>query len=104
MVDGCGSRIKRESEELRVDGAWHFPICDHNGIKRAQSPSRKAQGDRDFKAGSKIRSEERYPATQRQHPITRYPNESGAAMVSRSVNPRCRFHKKLGRAKILSHL
>ena len=31
MVDGYGSRIKRESEELRVDGAWHFPICDHNG-------------------------------------------------------------------------
>ena len=31
MVDGYGSRIKRESEELRVDGAWHFPLYDHNG-------------------------------------------------------------------------
>ena len=78
MVDGYGSRIKRESEELRVDGAWHFPICDHNGIKRTQSPSRKVRGDRDFKAGSKIRSEERYPATQRQQSIVMYISESGA--------------------------
>ena len=27
---------------VRVDGAWHFPLYDHNGIKRAQSPSRGA--------------------------------------------------------------
>ena len=72
MVDGCGSRIKRESEELRVDGAWHFPICDHNGIKRAQLPSRKVRGDRDFKATPQEWSEERYPATQRQHYLTAF--------------------------------
>ena len=87
MVDGCGSRIKRESEELRVDGAWHFPICDHNGIKRAQSPSRKAQGDRDFKAGSKIRSEERYPATQRQQSIVMYLSESGTVSAEYEYDP-----------------
>ena len=87
MVDGCGSRIKRESEELRVDGAGHFPVCDHNGIKRVQSPSRKAQGDRDFKAGSKIRSEERYPATQRQQSIVAYVDSTGAVSAEYAYDP-----------------
>ena len=87
MVDGYGSRIKRESEELRVDGAWHFPICDHNGIKRTQSPSRKVRGDRDFKAGSKIRSEERYPATQRQQSIVAYVDSTGAVSAEYAYDP-----------------
>ena len=87
MVDGYGSRIQRESEELRVDGAWHFPICDHNGIKRTQSPSRKVRGDRDFKAGSKIRSEERYPATQRQQSIVAYVDSTGAVSAEYEYDP-----------------
>ena len=56
-------------------------------IKQVRSPSRKARGDRDFKAGSKIRSEERYPTTQRQQSIVMYISESGAVSAEYEYDP-----------------
>ncbi|MBP5228316.1 MAG: RHS repeat-associated core domain-containing protein, partial [Kiritimatiellae bacterium] len=55
------------------------------------SKERKAQagarGDRDFKAGSKIRSEERYPATQRQQSIAAYVDSTGAVSAEYEYDP-----------------
>ncbi|MBP5321583.1 MAG: hypothetical protein J6334_11405, partial [Kiritimatiellae bacterium] len=58
-----------------------------NGIKRAQSPSRKAQGDRDFKATPQEWSEERYSATQRQLYMVMYISESGAVSAEYGYDP-----------------
>ena len=56
-------------------------------IKRAQSPNRKAQGDRDFKATPQEWSEERYSATQRQHSVVMYISESGAVSAEYEYDP-----------------
>ncbi|MBP5227640.1 MAG: RHS repeat-associated core domain-containing protein, partial [Kiritimatiellae bacterium] len=42
---------------------------------------------RDFKAGSKIRSEERYPATQRQQSIVAYVDSTGAVSAEYEYDP-----------------
>ena len=66
---------------VKRDGAWYVPLYDANGHQKSAKPKGNPLGDRDFIAVPKGRSEERYPATQRQLYVTAYVSETGAVVA-----------------------
>ncbi|MBR4171121.1 MAG: RHS repeat-associated core domain-containing protein, partial [Kiritimatiellae bacterium] len=66
---------------VKRDGTWYVPLYDANGHQKSAKPKGNPLGDRDFIAVPKGRSEERYPATQRQLYVTAYVSESGAVVA-----------------------
>ena len=69
MDAGQGSSVNLKSYAWTARGTSRSATTMELKERKAQAGAR---GDRDFKAGSKIRSEERYPATQRQHCLTAF--------------------------------
>ena len=66
---------------VKRDGAWYAPLYDANGHQKSAKPKAMPPGDRDFIAVPRGRSEERYPATQRQLYVTAYISETGAVVA-----------------------
>ena len=66
---------------VKRDGAWYVPLYDANGHQKSAKPKGNPLGDRDFIAVPTGRSEERYPATQRQLYVTAYVSETGAVVA-----------------------
>ena len=60
---------------------------DEIGDQKSAKPKPEARGDRDFKATPQEWSEERYPATQRQHSVVMYISESGAVSAEYEYDP-----------------
>ncbi len=84
MDAGQGSSVNLKSCVWTVRGTSRCMTTMELKERKAQAGAR---GDRDFKAGSKIRSEERYPATQRQQSIVAYVDSTGAVSAEYEYDP-----------------